>query len=62
MKKDNSKLKGGKKMSIKGFSINGKLLEDTQKAIKIEDSDFSKYTRKALRERNKEILGNLEGE
>jgi len=59
MKKTSSK-KGGKKMTIKGLSLNGKLLDDTLKAIDKEDSDFSKYTRKALRERNDRILGRID--
>jgi len=59
MKKTNSK-GGKKKMVIKGLSLNGKLLENTLEAIDKEDTDFSKYTRNALRERNDKILGGVD--
>lgn len=63
MKKDSSKSRGGKKkMVIKGISLNGKLLENTEKAIEREDTDFSKYARNALREKNDKVLGRIEGE
>ena len=58
--KVSSKKGGKKKMVIKGLSLNGKLLESTLEAIEKEDTDFSKYTRKALREKNDKILGSVD--
>ena len=49
----------GRKFYIKAISIDAPLLEETESIVEMYQSDFSKYTRNALKEKNAKVIQHL---